>query len=487
MNPRWERNLPNIVLLAKKMEQLELQLDDTELAEEEREEIKLQVVDLENEIKGLQKPFAELVEEAKYDLREMYLDEEDDKDWSLAWSGGKDSTTVAGLVIDMLNNLSPDQYKRNIHFVMSDTAVENPNLESYMHEQVNKLKEYVEKAALPITVNLVHRPVEQSYFYLILGRGYFLPQNNGQGRWCTQRLKLTPQRKFLEEIKPSYQLTGVRLSESAKRKMSIKKWTKDARLNNKIGGDEKNTTFMAIVDFTIEDVWEYLQRERLPWTSTHSVRTLYREATGECGFTNPKGTEAKASQSETCGARFGCWTCPVILKDKSTEAMSDYNEWMKPLSEYRMLQLKVMGDYIPTKPKEQKRPARSMVIKEGKRIGKEIKKITKSGYKRNGKRYEDKNGIHNDKGTVTVETREFMFNALMRTEEEVNRIRIESNLEPLKLISDEEVALIKKMWEFDRKNADWLVTNVNGLTIEEDLKALLTELDDLDMNQPLEI
>ena len=49
------------------------------------------------------------MEEAKQDLREMYLDDEDDKDWSLAWSGGKDSTTVAGLVIDMLSNLPSEQ------------------------------------------------------------------------------------------------------------------------------------------------------------------------------------------------------------------------------------------------------------------------------------------------------------------------------------------------------------------------------------------
>ena len=58
MNPRWIRNMPNIVLLTKKMEQLELQLDDAELTEEEIEEVKLQLVDLNNEIKGLQKPFS---------------------------------------------------------------------------------------------------------------------------------------------------------------------------------------------------------------------------------------------------------------------------------------------------------------------------------------------------------------------------------------------------------------------------------------------
>lgn len=299
-------------------------------------------------------------------------------------------------------------------------------------------------------------------------------------------MKLNPQHKVVEQIKPIYQLTGVRLSESQLRKASIKKWTLDEKVDRKIGENDKYKTFMAIVDFTIEDVWEYLQRERLAWTSTHDVRTLYREATGECGFTNPKGTEVKASQSESCGARFGCWVCPVILKDRSTEAMSQHNNWMKPLSRYRMLQIMVMGDYIPSKPEGQKRNIRSQVIKEAKEIGKQIKMITKSGYKRNGKRYADKDGvIHNDKGTVTVEARKYLFDKLIETENEVNYIRVKNGLEPLKLISDDEINLIKKMWKEDEESAQWLITNVNGIKIEE-LQKLIDKLVDLETNQMLE-
>lgn len=484
LNERWKRNLYSIISLEKKkdetLKKIESSIDD------QAEELQLQVIDIENEIEGLKMDFKVLIAETKNDLKAMYLNKEDTQDWSLAWSGGKDSTTVAGLVIDMLNELDESERIRNIHFVMSDTMVENPNLESYMRSQVEKLKNYAEESKLPITVNLVQRPLKQSYFYLILGRGYFLPQNNGRGRWCTQRLKISPQRDKLKEIKPSYQLTGVRLSESQKRKASIKKWTKDARINKKIGGDENNTTFMVIVDFTIEDVWEYLQREKLAWSSTQEVRTLYREATGECGFTNPKGTEVKASQSESCGARFGCWTCPVILKDKSTEAMSNHNEWMKPLSDYRMMQLKVMGDYIPNKPEGQNRKARSYVIREAKRIGKEIKFITKSGHKRNGKRYEDKNGIHNDKGTVTVEARKFMFDQLMTTQKLVNESRVKAGLDTISLISQEEIDLIRGMWEEDESTSKWLITNVNNKNID-DLMRLLNELNSLEKNQPMQL
>jgi DNA sulfur modification protein DndC len=293
--------------------------------------------DLEKEIENLKKPFEEVVKEARDDLRKLYLDNEDERPWVVAWSGGKDSTTVMGLIVSMLEELPKEQHVRKIYAIMSDTKMENPNLEEHMHEQVKLLNTYAKEKKLPIEAKIVSRPTDQSYFYLVLGKGYFLPQNNGRGRWCTQRLKISPQDKVLKKINPSYIIIGTRLSESAKRKASIKKWRNDEGLNLKIGEHvsmKKSNTFMAIVDFTIDDVWEYLQKERLGWSSTHSVRKLYRDATGECGFTSPKRTEKKATILESCGARFGCWSCPVILKDKSTEEMAKRgNSWMKPLSE----------------------------------------------------------------------------------------------------------------------------------------------------------
>lgn len=427
--------------------------------------------------------FERLVSISVEDLRSMYLDTQDTRDWAVAWSGGKDSTCVLSMVTKMLEQLEPEQRNRMIHAVMSDTVVENPNLETYMHSQVEQLEKYIAKKDLPITVSLVTRELEQSYFYLILGRGYFLPQNNGAGRWCTDRLKLQPQNKKLKEINPSYILIGTRSSESEKRRQSIEKWTGKNDLSYKIGDHANLTqskTFMPIVDFTIEDVWNYLAKERLPWGSSHAVRTLYREATGECGFTNPKATEKKASKSESCGARFGCWTCPVVLNDRSTEVMSDTHPWMKPLSEWRMLQLKVFGDYIPVKPLGQKRKDRSEVLKQWREINKEIKKVSKSGHKRNGNPMVDKTTgeIRVDQGTVTVEAREYLFEELIKTENEVNKIRDKMGLFPLKLISDAEIHMIKKMWETDRRDYPHLVTNVNGLSIEQ-MKLLIKKGDSI--------
>lgn len=488
INNRWRRNLPNIISLEKKKEDIEKNIEKLEEDDEKVEELKLEIADIDNEIERLKISFDELIASTREDIKKLYLNSEDDGDWSIAWSGGKDSTTVVGLVIDMLKELSPEQRKRKVHVVMSDTTIENPILETYMHEQIKKLKKYVVNSDLPCEVHLVKRELNNSYFYLTLGKGYFLPQRNGKGRWCTERLKTAPQKKIMKKINPSYQLIGVRMSESSKRKNSIKNNIDKSSNNRKVTKSAKNiVSYMPIIDFTIEDVWEYLQRNKLAWTSTHDVRTLYKEATGECGFTNPKGTEAKANVYESCGARFGCWVCPVVLNDRSTETMSNYHDWMKPLTEFRMLQLKVMGEYKPTRPEGQRKKVRGLVLREAEKINKKIKEITKSGHKRDGKRYIDSKGVaHNDKGATTLEAREYLFNKLIETEKEVNRLRELSGLGALKLISDEEIELIKKQWSDDRENLPCLITNVNGLSISE-LDKYIEKMNRLEKNQPIDI
>lgn len=469
INKRWEANLPIIEQIEGAIETKTKKLRELE-ATERAEELQQEIEDLRKEVEGLKKPFEQLLEETLEDMTRLYLDESDKRDWSVAWSGGKDSTTVMGLVVKMIESLPPEKRWRKVHAVMSDTKIENPNLEEYMHEQVDLLNKYAKKKDLPVTAQIVSRPVDRSFFYLVLGKGYFLPQNNGSGRWCTSRLKIRPQSAAMKAINPSFILMGVRLSESAKRKASIKQWSRDDKLSEKIGEHtdiKKSKTFMPIVDFTIEDVWRYLQTQSLGWSSTHKVRTLYREATGECGFTNPKKTEAKATVSESCGARFGCWNCPVILKDKSTEEMSKSNDWMKPLIDWRFLQLKVMGDYKPERPPGQSRKTRGEVLRLWERIGREIKLVTKSGHKMDGKRMLDrKTGEpRDDQGTLTIEARRYLFDRLIDTERKVNELRAQQGLKPIELISREEIRLIKERWTEDERDRPWLITNVRGIPI----------------------
>jgi DNA sulfur modification protein DndC len=376
----------------------------------------------------------ELVLATKAVIMEMYLDETDQRDWAVAFSGGKDSTAVMGLVVSVIESLPKERRWRTIHGVMSDTIVENPLVEGHMLQQMDSINTYCQSRKLPISVTMVKRELKESYFVKVLGLGYPLPLNNGKGRWCTHRLKIQPQDKHLKDINPSYILTGVRKAESTSRAASIDKWHISEFIGNHVSLKDRHT-FNPIVNWTITDVWKFLEMEGLAWGSTLSVRTIYKDATGECGFSNPE-EEGKKSV-EVCGARHGCWLCPVILKDRSTEKMSEKHAWLEPLTEWRVLQLKVHGSYNHSR-------------KAFKETNTQIKAITKAGYNRKGMKMEV------GQGTLTVSARQYLTKTLLETQSLVNRIRKLSNLEPLTLISGEELELINQLWKDDLENRPYL-------------------------------
>jgi DNA sulfur modification protein DndC len=379
----------------------------------------------------------DLVLATKAIIMEMYLNQEDKRDWAVAFSGGKDSTAVMGLVVSVLESLPKEKRTRRIHAVMSDTEMENPLVQEHMHHQSNLINIYAKNKDIPINVTVVSRELKESYFVKVMGLGYPLPMSNGKARWCTHRLKIQPQDKHLKEINPSYILTGVRKAESTSRANSIEKWSISEFIGNHVSLKDRNT-FNPLVNWTIQDVWRYLEMEGLSWGSTLSVRTIYKDATGECGFTNPE--EVGKKSVEVCGARHGCWNCPVILKDKSTEKMSEKHLWLEPLTEWRTLQLRIYGSLNHSK-------------KAFKERNQQIKLVTKAGYNRKGVEMEK------GQGTLTVRAREYLLSSLLETESLVNRMRKLSKLEPIKLISNEEVELIKKYWKDDQENKPYLIGN----------------------------
>lgn len=392
-------------------------------------------------------------------LAEVYMDESDNRPWAVAWSGGKDSTVTLSLVVKMLETLPKEKRTRHIHVVMSDTKVENPEVGAYMHSQVNSFNKYVHSKELPIEAQIVSRPLQHSYFVLTLGRGYFLPLKNGAGRWCTSRLKIKPQSAKIKDIDPSFYILGARLSESKSREKSIKKWSIDKYIGKH--GDLPNTkTFMPIADWTINDVWDYLSQSSLGWTDTSEVRRLYKEATGECGINNPIKVENIASKAEACGARFGCWLCPVVLNDRSTEEMIKYHAWLEPLTEYRNLQSKVYGQFKPLKKLGQTRAQRSSELRKWEAINEQVCLITKCGYNRRGTRMKD------GQGTFSLAARKYLFKRLLETQSLVNRLRKYEGLPPMEIVTEEEIALIKQYWKEDEENTPHILTNALNLSID---------------------
>jgi DNA sulfur modification protein DndC len=241
--------------------------------------------------------------------------------WIVGYSGGKDSTLVVQLVLEMLLDLPPSDREREVHILCNDTLVESPILASYIDKMLAKIKSFADDVHLPVFVVKTTPSINQTFWVNLIGRGYPPPTRNF--RWCTDRMKIEPTSNYIQskvsEKGEVILLLGVRKAESTNRANSIKrhKNIEGTRLNPH--SDLKGClVFRPIIDLSTDDVWLLLMQRNPPWGGSHrDLITLYKNAGGgECPLIVDK------SEAPSCGSsssRFGCWTCTVVKKDKSME------------------------------------------------------------------------------------------------------------------------------------------------------------------------
>lgn len=333
-----------------------------------------------------------------------------DYPWIVGFSGGKDSTLVTHLVVEMLLDLAPSDRRRPVHVVANDTLVESPLVMAHIVEVQAELRDAVEAWRLPVTV-VTTRPDPDSTFWVnLIGRGY--PPPNRSFRWCTDRMKILPTSRYIRaQAAGSGQvilLLGVRRDESATRAGSVARYDNGHRLNrhNDLPGC---MVFRPIVELSTDQVWEYLGSVPPPWGGTHRrLIQLYRDASGgECPVVTEK------SDVPSCGttsSRFGCWTCTVVEKDRSLEGFveSGFAEF-GPLVEFRDWLASIRND--PHRRMARRRNGRITVTAEGVFVP----------------------------GPFTMETRRELLDRLLALQDLLNR----------PLINNSEVARIKATWAED--------------------------------------
>jgi len=343
----------------------------------------------------------DLVNKTKKTMKEEFL--KDSRPWVVTFSGGKDSTTVLQLTIEMLLEL-PKEKRKKIFIVASDTLVEMPIITDYFYKKIDQIKKFIENEKLDIEIKILKPEIKESFWTLLLGKGYPAPSTSF--RWCTERLKIRPATRYLTSLANKYKsivmLLGVRKAESNTRKKSIEKRELNFRGFSKHETIPNAYIFSPIKEWSNEEVWTFLSKNEAPWGSHKDMMKLYDKGSGEadCNIAlNP--------DSPSCGkTRFGCWVCTVVSKDKSMENMLDTEEWMRPLNEFRNLIL----DYKNNPDKRSKR-------------------------RRSGEK-----GL----GPYTLETRRELFEKLLKIEN-----IIKEKLDNKKLILDEEIFQIQKEWEKD--------------------------------------
>jgi DNA sulfur modification protein DndC len=256
--------------------------------------------------------------------------------WIIGFSGGKDSTLVLQVVVEMLLSLPPSQRKRPVHVLTNDTLVESPIVSRFVDGVCDRIRDAVEGLDLPVIVAKTTPAEDQTFWVNLIGRGY--PSPNRMFRWCTDRMKIAPTSNYIRsQVAANGEvilLIGVRRAESATRAASVNRYSTDQRLNphNSLNGC---LVFRPIVDFSTEEVWQLLLQRPPPWGGSHrDLITLYRNADGgECPLVLDK---SDAPSCGTSSSRFGCWTCTVVDKDKSAQGFIDAGfEEIEPLMEFR--------------------------------------------------------------------------------------------------------------------------------------------------------
>lgn len=272
------------------------------------------------------------------DIKTEYLSETQRYPWIIGFSGGKDSTLVAQAVLEAVLAVPPSARTREIHVVSNDTLVESPMVIAHMNKVQRQIEATSQNLGLPITVVTTRPKIGQTFWVLLIGRGY--PSPNQSMRWCTDRLKIQPTSTYIlnnvSKHGAAIVVLGVRKDESNSRRSSIDKFQNMANSNLTQHAELPGAfIYRPIVDLKLDDVWEVLGENPPPWGGTHKdLIQLYRDAGGgECPVVLSK---EEAPACGTKSSRFGCWTCTVVEKDKSLQGLIDVgNRHFKSLVDFR--------------------------------------------------------------------------------------------------------------------------------------------------------
>lgn len=355
----------------------------------------------------------DVVEDILNEMEMVYL--HDKKPWIVGYSGGKDSTTVCQLVFTMLLRLSEEKRTKSVYIVSSDTMVENPIIIDYLREMSLKIGESAEEQRLPIYAHMVLPQIEETFWALVIGKGYPTPEPPGF-RWCTNRLKINPSNRFIKErVEKDGEvviLLGVRKAESSARARRIEGRQIVGKLLNKHEIIEGAYVYNPITELTTEDVWRVLLNNNngiSPWGSDNNfLLSLYKsEDGGECPFTIGKANNEE--DTPTCGnTRFGCWVCTMVKEDKSLKGFIESGErWLIPLREFRdwLINIRNNADYRDVK-------------------------------RRDGGVYKKKDGTLGF-GPFTLQGRKIILEKLLETENQID----------MKLITEDELRVIDEIWD----------------------------------------
>lgn len=221
-------------------------------------------------------------------------------------------------------------------FALYDESIPQDNdqhsiVKKYMHESSEKISSASKAQKLNIQAEIIYPDIHQTFWARVIGLGYPTPEPPGF-RWCTERLKINPMNKFVEEcIKTNGEiiiLLGVRKAESAARSRSISEKEIAGYLLNPHNNINNAYVYNPLTEIENSLVWEYLLKDNgiSPWgTSMKQLFSLYQ---GE-DLSEEQSVLGEIDEKKipiTGNSRFGCWCCTLVKEDKSLQTMKIFEE-----------------------------------------------------------------------------------------------------------------------------------------------------------------
>jgi DNA sulfur modification protein DndC len=312
----------------------------------------------------------------------------------LGFSGGKDSSALLKLLFLALRESRAPLVPVTI--VYCDTGVDIPIVTSLVRRTLRSVVREARADNVPIRVAVARPPLKDRFFVKVIGRGYPTPTN--KFRWCTDRLRIDPVRRLISRISrsPAVVLLGIRRGESNERDRTIwRHGTQDPYSLSQARSPHK--IFAPLLSYSVQDIWSALRYSDLPSSiDVATLERLYRDAGAECPvIRDPNGPP--------CGVgRFGCWCCTVVRRDRAVTSMvAEGHTELAPLLRFRNW-LSAMRDNPRHREKR----------------------------RRNGSP---------GPGPLTLSARKLILRRLLEAQSQV----------PWKLISIDEIRLIRRLWQVD--------------------------------------
>lgn len=333
--------------------------------------------------------------------------------WSIAYSGGKDSSATVSFVMWAIKNGLVERPK-TLTVLYADTRQELPPLQDTAYRLMADL------ASEGVNAQIVLPDVDNRFYVYMLGRGVPPPSNTF--RWCTERIKIKPMADALARLSGTLsdgeqvkfiQITGVRLGESAQR---------DARIAiscNSTKGECGQGWFQQMSHDAISDTLAPLLHWRScfvwDWLYFWGVDEMAQAAGYQAGHGYPYLANIAAAYGDD-DARTGCIGCNLASRDVALEYVVSKMPEYAPLLEIRSVFAELKQPHS--------------------RIRKATPERTKAGnYAKNGQRM----------GPLTMDARMWGL-------ERVLDIQARAGVD---LINAEEEARIRELWALDTWPEGW--------------------------------